>query len=196
MQASAGSEPARRAGFTLREIPNQRRKESKIMRKTSKLIAIATVSAAAMLTTATPVLAATATAPTRSAPVTYAKIIGNIHMKSATTAVVRARYSCVGSVEQRHLWVSLKQTADRTANPALATEGSGSQMIAAAWSQSHAGVLTCDGKRHTGAFTVDQTEQGFGTLARGAGYVQFCLFDANYTDAPYSVMQFRHVTDH
>jgi hypothetical protein len=164
------------------------------MRKMSKFLATAAVAATALLTTSAPAIAAQA--PTRSAPVTYAKIIGNIHLTSATTAVVRARYSCVGTVEQRHLWVSVKQSADRTANPALATEGSGGQKIAAAWSQSHAGVLTCDGKRHTGAFTVDQTEQGFGTLARGAGYVQFCLFDANYTQAPYSVMQFRHLTDH
>ena len=37
----------------------------------------------------------------------------------------------------------------------------------------------CDGKMHTERFTVDQVEgkAAWDTLAKGDGWVQFCLFD-------------------
>ena len=92
--------------------------------------------------------------------------------------------------------MSVKQTADRKADPALREEGSSA--IAAAWSDSHRNPVNCDGRVHIGTFTVDQEEPVFGQtdpkssvygpLARGKGYVQFCLFDANYTDEPFSDM--------
>jgi hypothetical protein len=87
----------------------------------------------------------------------------------------------------------VKQAADRTADPMLATEGS--SQVAAAWSQSHSGVLllTCDGMNHVTTFSVDQGEQGFGTLAKGEAWVQFCLFDSTTPDAPVSDMEFMHV---
>jgi hypothetical protein len=34
---------------------------------------------------------------------------------------------------------------------------------------------------------VDHLEQGYGTLGHGVAYMQFCLFDANYTQQPLSV---------
>jgi hypothetical protein len=114
-----------------------------------------------------------------------------VHQTGATTAEVMARYTCTGTVDQLHLWVSVKQTADRTADPILATEGSSG--ASAAWSQSHAGVLTCDGMNHVATFTVDQTEQGWGTLAKGDAWVQFCLFDATTPEGPVSDMEFMHV---
>jgi hypothetical protein len=87
----------------------------------------------------------------------------------------------------------VKQSADRTADPMLATEGS--SQVAAAWSQSHSGVLllTCDGMNHVTTFSVDQVEQGFGTLAKGDAWVQFCLFDSTTPMEPVSDMEFMHV---
>ena len=40
-------------------------------------------------------------------------------------------------------------------------------------------LLDCDGRLHIGTFTIDQIEgkQGYDTLTRGLGWVQFCLFD-------------------
>ena len=120
------------------------------------------------------------------------EIVGVVRLLSAKTAEVQVRYDCQAPAE--HLWVSVKQTAHGTADPALADEGSSS--IATAWSQSHADVqnLICDGRTHVGRFLVDQAEQGFGTLQKGDAYVQFCLFDATTTDGvPVSSMEFVHV---
>jgi hypothetical protein len=156
------------------------------MRTFVKLTATLAVVATALLGTAAPAMA-------HHSQETTLRVIGNIHQTSDTTAVVRARYSCVGSPDQLHLWISVKQAADRSADPALKTEGSGHTNVAAAWSQTHGGVLKCDGDRHTGRFTVDQTEQGYGTLHRGMAYLQFCLFDANYPTEPLSVMDFYRV---
>jgi hypothetical protein len=123
---------------------------------------------------------------------TSADIVGVVQLTGQTTALVQARYSCTGDPEQLHLWTSVKQTADRTADPALAEEGS--SQIAAAWSQSHAtDNLVCDGRTHVARFTVDQLEQGFGHLAKGDAWVQFCLFDATTGEIPVSSMEFVHV---
>lgn len=150
------------------------------MRKSIKLLAVAAVATAALLGTTTPALA-------QPSHTTAVRIVGNIHQTSATTATVRAQYTCTGAAEQTHVWISVKQNASRTADPALATEGSGSGMVASAWSQTHAATLTCDGRQHLGAFTVDHAEQGYGTLGRGVAYMQFCLFDMNYQQQPLSV---------
>jgi hypothetical protein len=98
---------------------------------------------------------------------------------------IAALYRCTG---EGTLWVSVKQTADRKADPRLAEEGS--SQIAAAWSDSHRNPVNCDGRLHVDEFTVDQvepifTETGpgpaksevYGPLAPGKAWVQFCLFD-------------------
>lgn len=158
------------------------------MRTTRKILVVAALAGFAVLGTAGPALATPGHATDSSA-----QLVGVVHQTSPTTAEVMARYTCTGTADQVHLWVSVKQTEDRTADPALAMDGSSS--IAAAWSQSHAGVLSCDGKNHVATFTVDQTEQGFGTLAKGDAWVQFCLFDATTPEpmAPISDMEFMHV---
>lgn len=156
------------------------------MRTSRKFLIVAAMAGFAVLGTAGPTLAAPG-----AASETTAQLVGVVHQTGATTAEVMARYTCTGTVDQLHLWVSVKQTADRTADPILATEGSSG--ASAAWSQSHAGVLTCDGMNHVATFTVDQTEQGWGTLAKGDAWVQFCLFDATTPEGPVSDMEFMHV---
>ncbi len=103
-----------------------------------------------------------------------------MQLVDSETAVVQVRYSCTGGPEELALWVSVKQSANGSANPALAVEGSGYEGRATAWSQTHAAVadLRCDGKTHVGRFTVEREEYGYGALQRGRAYVQFCLFDA------------------
>lgn len=140
------------------------------MRTSRKFFTLLALAGFAVLGTAGPALAAP---PARS---TSAQLVGIVHQTGATTATVTARYTCTGGADQTHLWISVKQTADRTADPILANEGS--SQVSAAWSQTHAGVLDCDGMNHVATFTVDQTEQGFGELASGSAWVQFCLFDA------------------
>ncbi|HWU47962.1 MAG TPA: hypothetical protein VN133_14495 [Humibacter sp.] len=157
------------------------------MRTSRKILMTAALAGLAVFGAAAPAAVA---APVHA---TSAQLVGVVHQTGPTTAEVSARYTCTGTADQLHLWVSVKQTADRTADPALANEGS--SQIAAAWSQSHAGVmqLVCDGKNHVASFTVDQTEQGFGTLAKGDAWVQFCLFDATTPVGPVSDMEFMHV---
>src|SRR5829696_2086181 len=101
-----------------------------------------------------------------------AAVIGPVHVRG-DVAQIHARYSCeVGT----HLWVSVKQSAARDIDPAIAAEGSGFGGEASAWWQSHRGSFTCDGKRHVGWFTVDTVEPGSrGQLRRGWGWVQFCV---------------------
>jgi hypothetical protein len=146
-------------------------------------------------------VAAPATASAAPAPAeTFSQVIGTVRMDPSdpTTALVQARYRCTG---EAHLWVSVKQTADRTADPALAQPGSSS--IAAAWSDSHRNGLTCDGKIHVDTFEVDQLEPVWGSeepksavyepLAKGVGYVQFCLYDETTGEGGASDNQFRNV---
>lgn len=97
-----------------------------------------------------------------------------IDANDPTVAYVTATYICYGG--DGHLWVSVKESENARYDPALAEEGSSAD--SAAWSQSHPQDFLCDGNWHTQTFTVDQDEQGFGTLRRGVGWVQFCLFDA------------------
>lgn len=125
-----------------------------------------------------------------AAPLSEAELIGvvKVDKDDRTTATVHARYRCTGT---GHLWVSVKQTADRTADPRLMQEGS--SQIAAAMSHSHRNAVTCDGKWHEQKFTVDQVEWGFGSLAKGEAWVQFCLFDDHNTMAPISENEFLHV---
>jgi hypothetical protein len=117
---------------------------------------------------------------------TTAKVVGpvKIDKNDPTIAYLKAKYRCTGTGS---LWISVKQTAARTQDPALA--GEGSSAISAAWSMSHRNAVTCDGKAHFGHFVVDQVETSqFGIppspLMKGWGWVQFCLFDANYPESP------------
>ena len=113
---------------------------------------------------------------------TWAQVVGTVKIDKSdpTVATVKAEFRCTG---EGILWVSVKQTASRTKDPALMEEGSSG--ISAAWSMSHRNAVTCDGKAHFGRFVVDQVETSqFGIplspLKKGWGWVQFCLFDANY----------------
>jgi hypothetical protein len=116
---------------------------------------------------------------------TDAQVIGNVRIdpSDATVGYVTARYICNGgSTQDSHLWVSVKQTADRTPDNALKDESSSG--ISAAWSQSHpTAQVVCDGAWHVQTFTISQADYGFGTLQPGQGYAQFCLFggDGVYT---------------
>jgi hypothetical protein len=147
----------------------------------TKVLAAAAVLAAVVIGTA-------AVATAAPAGKTDAQVISNVRIDPAdpTVGYVTARYICQSgapdSTAAGHLWVSVKQTADRGPDNALKDEGSSG--IAAGWSQSHpTAQVVCDGSWHTDTFTVSHTEYGFGTLSPGQGYVQFCLFggDGTYT---------------
>lgn len=105
---------------------------------------------------------------------TGAQILGTVSITGPGTATVRVRYSCA---EGQHLWVSAKQAASRRRDPRLEAEGSSA--VSAAWLQSHPTTFTCDGRKRTETFTIDTLEQGFGSFAKGAVYVQFCLIGQN-----------------
>jgi hypothetical protein len=112
-----------------------------------------------------------------------AQVLGHVRIdpNDPTIAYVTARYICQGGMtEQTHLWVSVKQTAERSPDNRL--KGEGSSEVSAAWSQSHpTGAVVCDGAWHTQTFTVSHAEYGFGALEQGQGYVQFCLFGGDGT---------------
>ena len=118
------------------------------------------------------VVAAPASAQEDSFTFGDADVIGPVHIRG-DVAQVHARYSCeVGT----HLWVSVKQNADASIDPAVAAEGAGFGGLASAWWQSHRGGFTCDGKRHAAWFAVDTAEPGSrGQLNSGWGWVQFCV---------------------
>jgi hypothetical protein len=104
-------------------------------------------------------------------------ILGPVHIRG-DVAKVHVRYSCT---QATHLWVSVKQNASATVDPAVSSEGSGGGGAATSWWMSHnAGSFTCDGKRHVGWFTVDTAEVSqwlgsTGPLHKGWAWVQFCL---------------------
>ncbi|MGY1735391.1 hypothetical protein [Geodermatophilus sp. SYSU D00684] len=133
---------------------------------------------------ATSVLALAAPAAAAPRPVYEADVVGVVQVDRGdrTVAQVQVRYRCAAG-EDLGLWVSVKQTADRSADPRLEQEGSSG--ISAAWSDSHRNAFTCDGRSRVGTFEVDQLEPawgggqraGAGALARGEAYVQFCLTD-------------------
>lgn len=102
------------------------------------------------------------------------QVTGNVRIDptDATVGYVTARYICEGG-PGAHVWVSVKQAASRLPDQSLT--GEGSSIASAAWSQSHANAVTCDGTWHSQTFTVAQVEAGFGTLERGQAWVQFCV---------------------
>ena len=109
-------------------------------------------------------------------PTFGAKLLGPVLVdkNDPSVAYVRAKYVC-DDAPAWHLWVSLKQNADGTHDPALEEEGSSG--AAATWLQSHPVDFVCDGGWHNAQFTIDREEQGFGEAQVGEGWVQFCLID-------------------
>ena len=106
-----------------------------------------------------------------------AQVLGPVVLNDDGTATVRARYICQ---ESDHLWVSAKQVADRRPDARLQEEESSA--LAANWMQSHPSpsTFTCDGRWHTGSFTIETADFGpqapdWGALERGQAWVQFCL---------------------
>ena len=120
----------------------------------------------------------------------FAKVISHVKLKKDGTATVRARYMCESST---HLWVSAKQTADGSVDPALEDEGSGS--AAAAWMDTNDWVteggdtfpissgdeqLVCDGRTHSQRVTIDVTNAPWGSwdaLQTGMAWVQWCIVE-------------------
>jgi hypothetical protein len=131
-----------------------------------------------------------AVAPTLAAPPVRneATVISHVTIDKDDPSIgyVRARYTCQPSTEPAHLWVSVKQMADGSADPALTEEGTGFGGVADIWLQSHPTTVQCDGKPHVQVFEVNTLESlppeegggavGHGELVRGSAYVQFCLF--------------------
>ena len=124
-----------------------------------------------------------------------------IDKSDPSVGYVRARSTCQPEID--HLWVSVKQNATATADPKLTTEGSGFGHISTAWSQAHPAGLQCDGQNHVQVFEVDTTEVippefgggtvGYGALARGQGYVQFCLTSSSDEELFIADMNFQQV---
>ena len=167
----------------------------------SKLTNLLGTAAAA---TAIALLPIAATSVSAAPPVrNEATVISHVQIDKNDPSVgyVRVRYTCEPSAQPAHLWVSVKQTADGHADPALLNEGSGFGNIAATWLQSHPTTILCDGKNHVQVFEVNTLEQappeigggsiGYGSLVPGQGYVQFCLFTGEGTFV--ADMQFQKV---
>jgi hypothetical protein len=132
--------------------------------------------------------------PTDAAPPARneATVISHVTIDKNDSSVgyVRARYTCQPEHQASiHLWVSVKQDEQATANPLLLEEGSASSPVTTTWVQSHpSDEVTCDGKNHVQVFEVNTLEPNFfsgvgtighGNLERGTGYVQFCLINEN-----------------
>jgi hypothetical protein len=155
--------------------------------------------AAAALPIGVFVATAQAAPPTRNAATVISHV--TIDRNDPSVGYVRARYTCQPDID--HLWVSVKQDASATANPALTQEGSGFGHISTTWVQSHPADLQCDGKNHVQVFEVNTTEQvpvefgggtvGYGQLVRGQGYVQFCLTSSTNESLFIADMNFQQV---
>jgi hypothetical protein len=99
-----------------------------------------------------------------------ATFVGSIHV-SGKKATLSVRYQCTSG---ETLWVSAKGMASGATSAKLTKEGS--SKTAAAWWESHRNQFTCNGKAHTGTFTIDTVEKGSkGKLVAGKAWVQFCV---------------------
>jgi hypothetical protein len=100
-----------------------------------------------------------------------AQILGLTSYQGGNAATVKVRYTC--DQPGLHLWVSAKQVADGSQDPALEAEGSSA--AADAWLQRHPTNLVCDNQSHLGFFKINKSEYGFGQLGSGFAWLQFCL---------------------
>jgi hypothetical protein len=90
---------------------------------------------------------------------------------SGGKATLHVRYQC-GSGQT--VWVSAKETKSGISAAKLMKEGS--SKVSAGWWQSHRNRFVCNGRAHTGAFTIDKLEKGSkGALVHGSAWVQFCV---------------------
>lgn len=115
----------------------------------------------------------TASAAPKAEPTAH--VVGKVKLNKDGTATVKAHYICSGP--GWHLWVSAKQAAGGSRNPAITQPEAGFGHVPAAWLQSHPTNFSCDGKWHTQKFQIDTEEQGYGELIRGDAWVQFCLLN-------------------
>jgi hypothetical protein len=116
------------------------------------------------------VVAAVAAAADASDSKAKATFVGSIHV-SGKKATLSVRYQCTSG---ETLWVSAKEMASGATSPKLRKEGS--SKTAAAWWESHRNRFTCNGKAHTGTFSIDTVEKGSkGKLVPGKAWVQFCV---------------------
>jgi hypothetical protein len=91
-------------------------------------------------------------------------------------ATIMAKYRCTG--EGVHLWASVKQ------GPNI-DEDTNSSTDAESWYETPEGpVPVCDGKNHVIRYTVTRVD-GFDTLEKGRGWVQFVFFYMN-TDGEFT----------
>ena len=99
-----------------------------------------------------------------------ATFIGAIQV-SGKKATLVVRYQCASG---ENLWVSAKETKSGVSAAKLMKEGS--SKTAGAWWESHRNRFICNGKPHTGTFTIDTVEKGSkGVLVPGSAWVQFCV---------------------
>jgi hypothetical protein len=99
-----------------------------------------------------------------------ASFVGPIQT-SGKKATLKVQYQCASG---EALWVSAKQTKSGVAATRLMKEGS--SKVSAAWLESHRNRFVCNGKPHTGTFSIDTVEKGSkGTLKPGSAWVQFCV---------------------
>jgi hypothetical protein len=99
-----------------------------------------------------------------------ATFVGPIHV-SGKQATLSVRYQCPSG---ETVWVSAKEMASGAPTAKLAKEGS--SKTAAAWWESHRNKFVCNGKTHTGTFSIDTVEKGSkGKLVAGSAWVQFCV---------------------
>jgi hypothetical protein len=123
-----------------------------------------------VLAAATGVVAAPIAGAHGVEPKANATFMGSIHV-SGKKATLSVRYQCAAG---ENLWVSAKELASGATSKKLTKEGS--SKVAAAWWESHRNQFKCDGKAHTGRFTIDRVEKGSkGKLVPGKAWVQFCV---------------------
>ena len=129
-----------------------------------RLLTSAVLAAAVLVSTP---VAATAAGSDPNAKATF---LGAIKV-TGKKATLRVRYQCASG---QTVWVSAKQTKTGVSATKLMKEGS--SKVAAGWWESHRNRFVCNGKPHTGTFTIDTVEKGSkGTLVPGSAWVQFCV---------------------
>ena len=99
-----------------------------------------------------------------------ATFLGTIQ-STGKKATLKVRYRCASGDA---LWASAKQTKSGASATRLMKEGSSKG--SAGWLESHRNKFICNGKMHTGTFSIDTVEEGSkGTLRTGTAWVQFCV---------------------